>query len=299
MWEAGYNPASLFLMSQVYPRRNLGLRMGFFTCMFAAAGASAGAMTYGLLGVKSDIIKGWQLVFLVEGILPILNALVVVLVVPSSIETAWFLTAEEREHAATRMRLDKGGLVPSGRVQARAPAKRFGHGHITWRDFTDVTKDRKKLLIILNGICIITAMNAFPAFLPLLAEGMGFEGRLANVMSVPPFLAAIAAQIVGTGLSDKYMARGYAIALSAGGAAAFAVGMGACKNNAGSYVALHFCVALVMIAGSLISVWLANNTPGSVRFPISSGGDILMFPFESRAQSLSCLALTAQHTWAA
>lgn len=267
MFEAGYNPASLYLMSQFYPRQNLGFRMGIFTSMFATAGASAGAITYGLLAAQSSVIEGWQLVFLVEGILPILNSLAVFSLVPRGIEKAWFLTAEEKEHALMRMRVDKGEAAPrddAEQVREGARPGRFGLGHITWRDFSDVIADSRKVLTMVFGICIVTSMNAFPAFLPVLAEGMGFEGTLANVMSVSPFVAAIVGQMIGTWLSDTYMERGYAIGVSSLMAAVFAVVMGASTNNAARYAAMHFCVSLVMVAGSLISVWLANNTPGSV-----------------------------------
>lgn len=264
IFEAGYNPASLFLMSQFYPRRYLGLRMGIFTSMFALAGASSGGMTYGLQSVKSNIIKGWQLVFLVQGILPILNALAVFLMVPQRIRASLLLTEEEKEHAIFRMKVDKGEITPQGTEQVRETRRRCGLSHFTGRDFTDVIFDLKKVLTIIFGICIITSMNAFPAFLPVLVQGMGFEGNTANAMSVSPFLSAIVLQIISTKLSDKYMVRGYAIAASSLGAAVFAIVMAAVDNNAVRYVAMHFCVSLVMIAGSLISVWLANNTPGSV-----------------------------------
>lgn len=264
VFEAGYNPCCLFLMSKFYPRHNLAMRMGFFTCMFAAAGASAGAITYGLLSVVSKVLKGWQLVFLVEGVLPMLNAAAVFFMVPRSIGSAKFLTTEQRAHAVTRMKADKGELVCSEGDEPVEQTAR-GLGRVTWRDFTDVMTDLKKLLIIVFGIPIITSMNAFPAFLPVLVEGMGYEGTLANMMSVPPFVAAILFQILGTWLSDKHRERSYVIIGSSLPAAVAAIVMAASGNNAARYAASHFCVGGVMIGGSLISVWLANNTSGSVR----------------------------------
>ena len=256
-------------MSQFYPRHNLALRMGFFTCMFAAAGASAGAITYGLLSIVSRAVKGWQLVFLVEGILPILNAAAVYFMVPRSISSTRILSAAEKAHAITRMRVDKGELASiSEEEPIEETASRLGR--VRWRDITDVMKDWKKLLIILFGIPIITSMNAFPAFLPVLVEGMGYQGTKANVMSVPPFVAAIIFQIFGSWLSDKYKDRSSVLIGSTIAAGVAAIVMAASKSCAARYAVLHFCVGGVMIGGSLISVWLANNTSESVSIPVPS-----------------------------
>ena len=265
--EAGYNPCCLFLMSRFFPRHNLGLRMGFFTCMFALAGAIAGVLTYGLLSAAAGRLSGWQLVFLVEGILPMVNAAVVWLMVPRNLETAWFLSAEERAHAVMRMRADRGGsAVQPAETQLEPNATTRGDtGRVTWRDFTDVMRDFKKLLTIFFGILIITSMNAFPAFLPVLVEGMGFSGPIATVMSVPPFVTAIVAQMIGTWLSDHYRQRAYVIEVFSLCAAVAALVMAASPNDAVRFAASHVCVSGVMMGSSLISVWLANNTPESVR----------------------------------
>lgn len=261
--EAGYNPCCIFLMSRFYPRKCLGARMGAFTCMFALACALAGIIAYGLLAVESRVIRGWQLVFLTEGIMTIVNSLVVFVMVPRSPEEAWFLTAEEKAHVAMRMRADSGAAA---REEGEEPAREINvTGRVTLRDVTDVLGDWKKLLIIFWGICAITAMNAFPAFLPLLVEGMGYGGTQSNLMSVPPFAASIVLLMLFSSLSDRIGDRSAVIIGSFTTAAGAAVVMAAVENSSVRYAATHVCVPFVLIGGSLISVWLANNTRESVR----------------------------------
>lgn len=267
--EAGYNPCCIFLMTRFYPRRALGKRMGAFTCMFALSSAFAGLISYGLLAVSSRYIQGWQLVFVVEGSLTVLNSVAVLFSVPPRAETAWFLTVEEKEHVAMRMRADSGlatledGATAGDGGEDSAEAKGTT-GRVTWRNISDVLQDWKKLLIIFWGICAVTAMNALPAFLPLLIEGMGYEGTRANLMSVSPFVVSIVLLMTFSSLSDRKGDRSGVIIGSMLVAAGATVVMAAVDNNAIRYVASHVCVPFVLIGGSTISVWLANNTMESV-----------------------------------
>ena len=265
--EAGYNPCCIFLMTRFYPRKALGKRMGAFTCSFALSSAFAGLITYGLLGVASRYVEGWQLVFIVEGSVTVLNSLAVLFSVPPRAETAWFLTAEEKEHVAMRMMADRG-LATQEDGSTGCETKETT-GRVTWRDITDVLKDWKKLLIIFWGIFAVTAMNALPAFLPLLVEGMGYEGMRSNLMSVSPFAASIVLLMIFSTLSDRKGDRSAVIIGSLLTAAAATVVMAAADNNVIRYVASHVCVPFVLIGGSTISVWLANNTVESVSEPPS------------------------------
>lgn len=268
--EAGYNPCCIFLMTRFYPRKNLGTRMGAFTCMFALSSSFAGLITYGLLSVASRVLRGWQLVFIVEGSLTVLNSIAVFFSVPPRVETAWFLTAEEKEHVVMRMKADRGAATQEDMAVGEDGGEPAAEAmettcHVTWRDITDVLKDWKKLLIIFWGICAITAMNALPAFLPLLIEGMGYEGTRSNLMSVPPFAVSIVLLMIFTSFSDRIGDRSGVIIGSLLMAAVATVVMAAVDNNAIRYVASHICVPFVLIGGSMISVWLANNTMESVR----------------------------------
>ncbi|SPO07203.1 uncharacterized protein DNG_09897 [Cephalotrichum gorgonifer] len=249
--EAGYNPCCVFLFSLYYPRYSLAIRMGVFTAMFAVSGAVAGLIAYGLLSVRTATIHGWQIVFLFEGGLTILMAVAVFILVPNKIETARFLSPKEHQHAVHRMEIDTQG-------------RPTGSGRISWRDITDVLKDWKKLLIILFGICAITSMNAFPAFLPLLVQGMGYHGHLATLMSVPPFVAGIVGLMIAMWSSDRFKDRSSHLV---GGLAIGLVGtviMACAENNAVRYMAAHICLPGVLTGASLISVWLANNTDEGV-----------------------------------
>lgn len=176
--EAGFTQIGMFYMSTLYPKYNVGFRLGLFTGMYSVAGAFAGVLAYGLLKLDTDSLHGWQTLFLVEGGITVALGLISFFVLPSSLSSAWFLTAEERVHAVQRMKLDLAGAY-EGELDER---------RVSRQNFIDVAKDWKKLLIVLCNITAVLPVTAFTTFLPLIVEGMGYEGIKANLMSVPPFV---------------------------------------------------------------------------------------------------------------
>lgn len=177
--EAGFTQIGMYYLSTLYPKYSVGFRAGMFTGMYSVAGAFAGILAYGLLQIDSPSVHGWQAVFLLEGGVTVLLGFISFFVFPKSIGTAWFLTPEERLHAVRRMELDNAA---SHEVDAEST-------RLTRRDVLDVVKDWKKLLIVLFNITTVLPVTAFTTFLPLVVEGMGYEGIQASLMSVPPFAA--------------------------------------------------------------------------------------------------------------
>jgi len=148
--ESGFTQTAFYYLSTMYPKFSLGFRMGMFSGMYSIAGAFAGLIAYGLLQVKSPILKGWQVVFLVEGGFTVFMAIVGWFVFPGDISTAWFLSAREREHAVMRMARDLAG----GRQEDENEAGKSRMAELK-KDVVDVLKDWKKLLTI---VCNITAV---------------------------------------------------------------------------------------------------------------------------------------------
>lgn len=178
--EAGFTQIGMYYLSTLYPKYQVGLRIGLFTGMYSVAGALAGLLAYGLLNINSGNIHGWQVVFLFEGAVTVTLGLITILALPKSLENAWFLNREERDHAVRRMGLDLAGTQEEADITSTTIAR---------RDFVDVAKDWKKLLIVVCNITTVLPVTAFTTFLPLIVQGMGYSGIKATLMSVPPFVA--------------------------------------------------------------------------------------------------------------
>ncbi|AEO64589.1 uncharacterized protein THITE_2110885 [Thermothielavioides terrestris NRRL 8126] len=251
--EAGFTQTAFYYMSLMYPKFSLGLRMGLFSGMYSVAGAFAGLLAYGLLHIDSPRVHGWQIVFLVEGGLSVLVAIVAFLVLPAEVGTAWFLNSAERAHAVSRMERDLAGAQE---------VTEYGQSEgITVRDILDVLKDWKKLLIIVFNILAVLPVTAFTTFLPLVVEGMGYSGVTATLMSVPPFVAGTAGLILIVFSSDHFRERSlhtvFGMLLGLIGCAV----MAAASDPKLRYGFAHVCLSGVFASGPLIAVWLAGNTP--------------------------------------
>ncbi|KAK4141786.1 uncharacterized protein C8A04DRAFT_30631 [Dichotomopilus funicola] len=248
--ESGFTQTAFYYMSLVYPKFSLGLRMGLFTGMYSVAGAFAGLVAYGLLKVENERLKGWQVVFLVEGGVTVVVALVGFAVLPRGVGTAWFLSTEEREHAVGRMERDEGG-----------EREEDGNG-VTWRDLGDVVRDWRKMLVIVFNITAVLPVTAFTTFLPLIVQGMDYQGITATLMSVPPFVVGTVGLILIVYASDHFRERSlltiFGMLLGLIGCAV----MVASSDPKLRYGFAHVCLAGVFASGPLVAVWLAGNTPG-------------------------------------
>ena len=146
--ESGFTQTAFYYLSLMYPKFSLGLRMGLFTGMYSIAAAFAGLLAYALLQLESSLVHGWQIVFLVEGGMTLFMAVVVLLVFPSELGTAWFLNESERAHAVQRMERDIAG------GQEVSEPGRAGNW-IAMSDILDVLKDWKKILTIVFNITAV------------------------------------------------------------------------------------------------------------------------------------------------
>jgi sugar phosphate permease len=257
--ESGYTPIGYYMMSLYYPKYALGLRMGAFSGMYSVAGAFAGLIAYGFLQVTSSYLKGWQILFLFEGGLTVLTGIVALVILPTSLETAWFLTPVERQHAVNRMQRDyisHMDLDPDGN-----PISQGNDESISMRDITDVLKDWKKLLIILFNILAILPVTAFTTFLPLMVQGMGYSGVKATLMSVPPFVVGTVGLIIIVWSSDRMKERSLHTIFGMALALIGCIVMATSDNPRLRYGFSHVCLAGAFVAGPLIAVWLAGNTP--------------------------------------
>jgi MFS family permease len=281
--ESGFTPTSFYFMSTLYPKYSVGLRMGIFSGAYSLAGAFAGLIAYGLMSIENSTLRGWQIVYLFEGGLTILMALLSWTLLPSDVSTAWFLNRTEREHAVRRMERDLADAQEVAEYDEEGrPIVSPKVNHISIRDVTDVLKDWRKLLTIVFNVLsilvcipfgcppaklgcgltnILQPVTAFTTFLPLVVQGMGYSGTRASLMSVPPFAAGVVGLVCIVYSSDHFHERSLH---TVGGMTLGLIGcivMATSSNPKVRYGFTHVCLAGIFASGPLVAVWLAGNTP--------------------------------------
>ncbi|KAL1961288.1 hypothetical protein VTO42DRAFT_16 [Malbranchea cinnamomea] len=256
MLEAGFYPTTVSYLSLFYTRYEFGRRLGLFYGSYGVAGAVGGVIAYVVFSwFQSDgphdgnqltidgSWKPWQILFLVEGCLTIVIAVIGFFWLPKSAGSAWFLTAEEAAWAEERIRLDRetpnvyNGSDTSA-VHRNSPAEinyepdnddqtrgllsevqtiTDSQEHALKE--SDITADsglsRPQLLStvlflpLIVPILILNIATAIPAtgfsiFLPLVLSSLKLSSPLhSNILTAPPFLLASITLYIFTHWSDK------------------------------------------------------------------------------------------------
>lgn len=254
--EAGYIPLSYYYIGTLYPAYMAGLRIGMISFSFTLAGAFSALIAYGVFQINSSSWAGWQLLFLIEGSCSMFVGLLLLLVLPSKLETAWFLNVEERAHAVRRMHIDTASVDSI----LNANAEEMNHV-LAVHNVISAFKDWRKILIILWTSCATIPAYGFAIFTPLIVKGMGYTSVRANLMSVPPFMVGGVALITWVYLSDRYKERSLCAA-----AAMFIsiIGYIVLIVSHSNKLRYGFLFVVMIGAGSinpLAAAWLNDNTP--------------------------------------
>lgn len=112
---AGFYPVTVTYLSLFYTRFEFGRRLSLFYGQAAVGGALGGIISYLVFSRFHDDKderlnakwRPWQILFLLEGSLTIIVAFAGFFWLPHSVETAWFLTPEERQYASSRVVRDR------------------------------------------------------------------------------------------------------------------------------------------------------------------------------------------------
>lgn len=127
--EAGFYPTTVSYLSLFYTRYEFAVRLGFFYGQTAVAGVVGGVLSWAVFkrfpGQDDSHVspipgsevtvdggwKSWEVLFIIEGCLTMVVALIGFFWLPHSAEKAWFFSSEERVWAETRIRLDRDEVL--------------------------------------------------------------------------------------------------------------------------------------------------------------------------------------------
>ncbi|CAM1505746.1 Fc.00g113830.m01.CDS01 [Cosmosporella sp. VM-42] len=255
-FEAGFYPTSVAYLSTFYTRFELCVRLALFYGQYAIAGAFSGSIAYGVFHLNHSSLKNWQYLFIIEGALTCVLAIVAWFWLPMGPGSAWFLTPEEQSFASERVRQDSADYVSHDYQKDGLETDRLQK-----RDFIETFKDWKLWSVLLLNICASVPSGAFSVFLPLVVQGLGYESILANLMTVPPYICGAVGLYIFAWSSDYRKERGYHIV---GGILIAVVGLiltVTITSTTGKYISLCILLSGVYVSPPLTMAWLSGNTP--------------------------------------
>ena len=113
VFEAGFFPSCVYLLSTWYTRYEVGKRYACFYVVGCAASGCSGILAYGLMQLRGKAgLSGWQWIFFFEGLLTItlgLAAYWLLVGFPDSKQPSWkFLNQRELDWVVRRVDADRG-----------------------------------------------------------------------------------------------------------------------------------------------------------------------------------------------
>jgi len=247
----GLFPGVIYLFSVYYRRRERSWRVAIFFGGAALAGAFGGILAYAI--GKMDGVggrRGWQWIFILEGILTVAVSLGAYFLVPTWSYKAKFLTDSERERLVARLQADSDA----------GNQEKFEWFFVR-RAWTDHLVFAYALLF--HGFAF--ALYSLSLFLPTIIAGLGFQTWKAQLMTVPPNTVA-ALSIWGTVfLSTKYKLRAPFI-IAAGVVAIIGyIVLIATKRPGVQYFGVHLAAAGIYTGNSLLLSWPGENVSGQTK----------------------------------
>jgi MFS transporter, ACS family, tartrate transporter len=149
--EAGYFPGAVYFLSLWFPAKERARAISFFYVSLPLASVVMGSVAGALLRLDGVLgLRGWQWLFLVEGLPAVLLSLGI-----------WFMLSE-RPRAAKWLREDEREALQGELADAHAPEE---HSH-RWGALLVVLRDVRVWLLGLSALCLLGSNYAVNFFLP-------------------------------------------------------------------------------------------------------------------------------------
>ncbi|KAL4942262.1 hypothetical protein BDV06DRAFT_211994 [Aspergillus oleicola] len=182
--EAGMFPAIILQMTYWYRPDEIAVRLVWIYSVGNVAGIIGGVLAYGFHGASgAGNISGWQWLFIVEGAITIVLAVVVFLCLPDFPTTTKWLSPKEKAF-----------------LQARLPqnSPRAAEKNFVFKEVVKTVLDRRLWLFTLSWACMTSGSSGVKFFQPTIIANMGFSDiATAQILNVPMSALTIIFIIIG------------------------------------------------------------------------------------------------------
>ncbi|KIX00662.1 uncharacterized protein Z518_09727 [Rhinocladiella mackenziei CBS 650.93] len=250
IFEAGFFPGAVYLISMYYKRHELQLRVNLFFCASILSGAFSGLLAYGIAHLDGRAgYSGWRWIFIIEGAATVVIAIVSAFITPDWPHTAKFLTEQERTLLEHRLRLDVEGVAMNS-WDKKAAKRSFG--------------DPKIYFGIFMFLGITTTTYSVVFFTPTILKQLGWTSIRAQVMSIPVFVVAALLTLTSALISD-FLKQRYIVLLAGCLLAIIGYAILFCMHQVpvgARYFAVYLITSGGFVAQTITIVWLSNNMGG-------------------------------------
>ncbi|KAJ5095329.1 Major facilitator superfamily domain general substrate transporter [Penicillium alfredii] len=193
--EAGLYPGVAYYITLWYPRHRAQYRQALFFSAASIAGAFSGILAYGI--AKMDGVggyAGWRWIFILEGLLTVVVALVAPFAIHDCPETATFLTDAERQFVIHSLRTQHSS---DSREMVQDQTK--FHFRYVIEAFTD-WQIYAGLFMYWGITCPLYGISLF---LPSIIKDLGYTSSTAQLLTVPIYIVAAIVAVFAAWVSDR------------------------------------------------------------------------------------------------
>ncbi|KAH8788371.1 major facilitator superfamily domain-containing protein [Diaporthe sp. PMI_573] len=192
IFEAGFFPGAVYIVSTWYPRQELQQRLAIFYTASAFSGALSGLLAFGVARLDGARgIAGWRYIFLIEGAITVAAGTVMPFLIVDTPERVKWLSDDEKRFVDLRLRL-------SGVRTNTEEGDKF-----SWKMFFGTMLDWKVILGIFLAWANSVPNAAFKFTMPQIIKQLGFSTAQSQLLSMPPYVCGgVAAWLTGR-FSDR------------------------------------------------------------------------------------------------
>jgi ACS family tartrate transporter-like MFS transporter len=198
--EAGFFPGIIFYLTYWYPARERARAYAWFLAAIPMCGVIGGPLSGALLGLDGWLgLRGWQWLFLLEGLPSVLVGVAVLWLLPDRPRDARWLPPAERVWLEERLELERSDRVSSHGASLR---RALADPVVWW--------------LGLSYFLLVVALYGFALWLPQLVKAAGdFSNFEVGVITAIPYAVAAVGMILVGRSSDRTGERHLHLALPA------------------------------------------------------------------------------------
>ncbi|KAI5248485.1 major facilitator superfamily transporter [Aureobasidium subglaciale] len=243
--EAPYYPGAVYILSIFYTRKEIATRIAILYTGNILATAFAGLIAAGVFhGMDGSAgLAGWQWLFILQGAVTFVIAIIGAFCLPDFPLTTRWLTPEERQLAHNRIEIDT--VERSGDTSVWNGLRQAAVDPVVW------------LFAIMAHLHL--AANGFKNFFPTVVKTLGFGKTITLVLTCPPYLIAGASTLLVSWSSGRMNERTWHISASKSVAIiGFIVGAVTTSTGVRYFFMIVFTIGTYAV-NSLILGWVGST----------------------------------------
>ncbi|KAA8647799.1 hypothetical protein EYZ11_010349 [Aspergillus tanneri] len=253
LFEAGCLPLFSVITSQWYRRAEQPLRVAAWYSTNGIATIIAAALSYGLGHIETGLLKEWQILFLVCGLITVCSAPFIYWKLDNDVPSARFLNDQEKLQAMERLRANQTGS---------------GSREFKMYQVVETGLDPKTYLWIAVTFLLNIGASVTNVFGPLILSGLGFDKFRTTLLNMPFGALQFIIILLASWLTQKVTLKGAILAafmlpVVAGLAILYSVPRG--PNAQGALMAGYYLLSFLFGGNPLIVTWIVGNTAGSTK----------------------------------